>query len=232
MSEWTVLITVAQSEFQPAITDEQSRAILDALGGDDSWVQYPPASGRGHGFETRWWQSGEDAGSVGVEATQRYQKAVKALGLDIDIVLVHVASAEDRLTETTIGLERRANTPLDGDAWNVMLRAIAGSTSGRRFTRSTLEALLSLLPGIELSGFARDGLVEVRFWIGGADAVDAINRGATIFLEAMVESGHVDWMIVRSHATSIAEAQRTGYLGVQRRVLAGDRSTLPIAIRV
>ena len=63
-ADWTVLITVAQSEAQPAITETQSRAILEALGPNDAWIQYPPASGRGHGFETRWWQRGSSAPSL------------------------------------------------------------------------------------------------------------------------------------------------------------------------
>ena len=65
--EWTVLITVAQAESQPAISDDQARRILDWLGPDDAWIQYPPASGRGHGFETRWWQDGGDAASVAAD---------------------------------------------------------------------------------------------------------------------------------------------------------------------
>jgi len=230
--EWTVLVTVAQSDSQPAITDEQSNRILNALGGYDSWIQYPPASGRGHGFETRWWQLSEDAGSAAVEATERFQTSVDAEGLDVSIVLVHVASAEDRLNETTIGLERRATTSDENVSWNVMIRAIAGSASNRQFSRSSLDSLLALLPGAESSGFSRDGMAEVRFWIDGNDAVAAADAAAAAFSMALVELGYSDWTIVRSHVTSIAEARRTAYLGVERRVLEGDRSTLPIAIQI
>ena len=232
MRDWTVLVTVAQAESQPAITDHQSREILNALGDDDSWIQYPPASGRGHGFETRWWQAGEDAGIVAVEATERFLEVASAVGLDVRTVLVHIASAEDRLNETTIGVERRGKTSSDSDSWSVMLRAVAGATSARVLPRSSLERLLEILPGGESSGFARDGLAEVRFWVEGDDAVDAADRGSRAFLAALGELWHPDWTIVRSHVTSVAEAKRTAYLGVERRVLDRRDKNSPIAIHI
>jgi hypothetical protein len=249
--EWSVLITVAQVEHQPAIDDERSRLLLARLGGpvppggsrapqggsrvppggsSESWVQYPPASGRGHGFETRWWQHGEDAASVGIEATERYLAAVAEIGLDVRIVLIHIASAAERLTEAVIGLERR--TREQDAAWNVMLRAVAAPGSERRFPRAMLEGLLGLLPGSERSGFGRDGLVEVRMWVDAVDAVDATDRGAAALRAAMAELGRPDWTIVRAHATSAGEARRTAYLGVERRVLGGDPASLAVSIRL
>ncbi len=41
MRDWTVLVTVAQAESQPAITTDQSRQMLDALGSGDSWRGWP-----------------------------------------------------------------------------------------------------------------------------------------------------------------------------------------------
>lgn len=227
MSEWSVLITVAQAEHQGAIDEERSRILLARLGGSDNWVQYPPASGRGHGFETRWWRDGEDAASVAVAATEEYLAAVAEIGLDVRIVLIHVASAAERLTEAVIGLERRG---ADRSMWNVMLRATAGSGSERRLPRTMLERLLGLLAGPERSGFARDGLVEVRMWVEAVDAVDATDRAAAAFRVAMTGIGRPDWTIVRAHATSVSEAHRTAYLGVERRVLAGDPASLPVSI--
>lgn len=232
MMDWAVLITVAQVESQPAITDDQSRHILDSLGGDDSWIQYPPASGRGHGFETRWWQVGDDAGIVAIEATERFLDVAAETGLAVQTVLVHVASAEDRLNETTIGVERRAEIPAEANSWSVMLRAVAGANAARSFPRSSLDRLLQFLPGTESSGFARDGMAEVRFWVKGVDAVDTADIGSRILLAALEELGHPGWTIVRAHVTSVAEAKRVTYLGVQRRTLALNDPSLPIAIRL
>lgn len=230
MTEWSVLITVAQVEHQPAIDEERSRILLARLGEGESWVQYPPASGRGHGFETRWWQYGEDAAIAAIEATERYLAAVAEIGLDVRVVLIHIASAAERLTEAVIGLERRAR---DTDAsWNVMLRAAASAGSERRLSRAMLQRLLGMLPGSERSGFARDGLVEVRTWVDAVDAVDASDRAATALRAAMAEIGRPDWTIVRAHATSVSEARRTAYLGVERRVLAADPASLAVSIRL
>jgi hypothetical protein len=230
VSEWSVLITAAQSERQPAIDDERSRRLLALLGGGESWVQYPPASGRGHGFETRWWQDGEDAATVASAATERYLAAAREIGVDVRIVLIHIASAAERLTEAVVGLERRMR---EGDgAWNVMLRAVAASGSERSFSRAMLARLLELLPPSERSGFARDGLVEVRMWVDAVDAVDATHRGADAFHRALAEIGRADWTIARAHATSVSEARRTAYLGVERRVLAADPASLAVSIRL
>ncbi len=230
MKEWSVLITVDQAESQPPIDAQQQERLLAAVGGPDSWLQYPPASGRGHGFETRWWQEGEDAASVAREATERYEAAVSEIGLGVQIVLIHVTSAEERLTETAVGLERRVGDPARGAAWCVMLRAAAGAGSERQFTRAMLNQLLAALPEGDASGFARDGLVELRFWIEADDAVDATERGAAVVSAALLAVRRPDWTIVRAHTTSIGEAQRTAYLGVEERV-SRRPSSFPVAIR-
>jgi len=231
--EWTVLITAEQSDSQDSITTDQSRQILESLGGDDSWLQYPPASGRGHGFEVRWWQRGDDAGSVAIEGVERYERAVTAAGLLARIVLVHVASAPDRLTEAVIGLERRAALRGDTGSWNVMLRAIAPPDAAERsLDRALLVSMLASMPRGESSGFARDGLAEVRMWVDAEDAVDAAERGAAALHDSLVAIGRAGWLIVRAHATSVAEATRAGYLGVQRRVLADDPASGRIIVRV
>lgn len=231
MSEWSVLITVDQAESQPPIDEQQKERLLAALGGSDSWVQYPPASGRGHGFETRWWQEGVDAVSVGHEATERFEAALSDIGLEARIVLIHVTSPEERLTEQAIGLGRRTGDPARQGVWSVMLRAVAAARSKRSFTRATLEHMLAALPSGDASGFARDGLVELRFWIDGDDAVDATQRGTTLLRGALATLDRSDWTIVRAHTTSVSEAQRTAYLGVEERVRDHPPAGFPIVIR-
>lgn len=228
--EWTVLVTAAQSGSQAPITAEQMRAVLDSVGPADAWIQYPPASGRGHGFETRWWQHGQDAARVAAEAIDRYRRAVEAAGLDVSIILVHVASPEERLNEAVIGLQRRVEATGVADPWNVMLRAIATSGSQGAVSRTDLDGLLRLLPGSGSSGFCREGLVEVRFWVAAEDAVDAAEHAAAAFESALAELGVRDWWIVRVHTTSLDEAERTAYLGIEKRLVKQDRSSLPIAI--
>jgi hypothetical protein len=231
MREWSVLITAEQSASQPAISDERMRRLLELLGAEDAWVQYPPASGRGHGFETRWWQRGEDSLGVAASAIERYREATRTLELDTHIVLVHVATPEDRLNETVIGLESRLGPESERTGWNVMLRAIAGPDSTKSFPRSSLRRLLERLPGDGMSGFARDGLVEVRFWTEGTDAVDASRRGTRQFTSSLHALGFRDWIIVRAHVTSVAEARRTAYLGVEQRIRAMESNALPVDVR-
>jgi hypothetical protein len=231
-TEWSVLITVAQAPDQVPITETQRQILLERLPGDDKWLQYPPASGRGHGFETRWWESGEDAGTVGADATDRFLGAIDAAGLrGIRIVLVHVASPGDRLNEAVIGLERRQGTAAATTDHNVMLRAVPGPEADRRFPEASLVGLLDRLRP-DASGTGRDGLVEVRFWVVAADAVEASAVGAECFSTAMADLGHPGWTIVRDHVTSVAEATRAAYIGVERRVLASDPASLPVRIRL
>lgn len=233
MSEWSVLVTVTQRAGSPPISSEQRQALLDALPGGDKWIQYPPASGRGHGFETRfWWEADEDAdaATAGADALECYVAAVGDIGaIDIDVTFVHVTSAGERLTEGPIGLEDRLKVAGDR-TWQVMLRSICLSESANAgFDESRLEALLKLL-GPDSSGGARAGMVEVRFWVEAADAVEASAVGSELFGSAMVTLGRPDWRIVRDHVTSVAEAARVAYLGVERRVLDADPGTLPIRL--
>ena len=227
-----MLITVAQPAHQPPIADWQRVIVLEHLPGAEKWLQYPPASGRGHGFETRWWEDGQDAGTVAAKATERFLEAIDVAGLSgIEVVLVHVASPGDRLNEAVIGLERRQDVQLEVREWNVMLRAVAGSVACRSFPRASLDALLDRLRP-DASGTGRDGLVEVRFWVPADDAVAATTIAAERFMHAMVSLGHDGWTIVRAHAASVAEASRAAYLGVERRVLAVDPASLPVAVRL
>jgi hypothetical protein len=229
-SEWSVLITVTQAASQAPITAEQRQGILDRLPGGDKWIQYPPASGRGHGFETRWWEDGADAGSVAADATDRYLAAIEAVGLaGIEIILVHVAAPGDRLNEAVVGLERRQGTPAADTDWSVMLRAVPGPDADRRFPAASLERLLEGLRP-DASGTGRDGLVEARFWATADDAVAASAMAADRFLGLMAELGHPGWVIVRDHVASVAEAARAGYIGVEKRALALEPDDLPIRI--
>jgi hypothetical protein len=82
----------------------------------------------------------------------------------------------------------------------------------------------------ESSGFARDGLVEVKFWVEATDAVDASALGSARFREAMQALGRGDWVAVRDHATSVAEAARLAYHGVERRIDPADLDRLPIVV--
>lgn len=230
MSEWSCLVTVAQDKRQPGIDTARARALLERLGLADSWVQYPPASGRGHGFETRWWQEGEDAMAVGIDATERYLSATAELAIDVRVVLIHITSAAERLTEAVIGLDRRVNDATEPTRWNVMLRAAAPSGSDRRLTSEMRDRILVSLPGPDRSGFARDGLIEVRLWVEATDCVDATDRAAAAFRVALADAGHGEWTIVRAHATAMSEAQRTAYLGVERRVRAADPRTVAVTI--
>jgi hypothetical protein len=235
MSEWSVLVTVAQRAGSPPISFEQRQALLTALPGGDKWIQYPPASGRGHGFETRfWWEADDDAdaATAGADALERYVAAIADIGsIDIEITFVHVTTAGERLTEGPIGLEDRLKVE-DDRTWHVMLRSICTPDSAEAmFDEGRLEALLTLL-GPDSSGHARAGMVEVRFWVEAGDAVDASAIGSELFGHAMIALGRPGWQIVRDHVTSVAEAARVAYLGVERRVLDADPSTLPIRLNL
>lgn len=228
--EWTVLVTARLVSSEATLDEERSRRLLELLGGDESWTQYPPASGRGHAFETRWWRRGSDAAAVAVDAVADYRAAVASVGLEVAITLVHVASADERLTETVIGLERRLESK-DGEAdWNVMVRAIADGAAEPADAAGTLERLLMALPAGGSSGFARPGMIEVRFWIGGHDAIEASEAGAEAFETGMAAAGCRGWRIVRVHTTSIAEAARTVYLGVERRIADRERPSVPVVV--
>jgi hypothetical protein len=233
MSEWSVLVTVAQRSGSTPISPDEREALLASLPGDDKWIQYPPASGRGHGFETRfWWESEEsaDAATAGADALEHYAAAVAAIGsLHVDPTFVHVTTAGERLTEGPIGLERRVEIG-DPRTWHVMLRSLARRDSVEMgFEGGRLDALLERL-GPDSSGHARDGMVEVRFWVEAGDAVEASAVGSEVFTGAMIALGRPDWQIVRDHVTSVAEAARVAYLGVERRVLDSAPDTLPIRL--
>jgi hypothetical protein len=234
VSEWTVLVTAELPASQPPLTADDRQRVLDRLPGEDKWAQYPPASGRGHGFEVRWWMEGEDAGDVGAAGVEAYLRAVEAAGIaGPHIILVHVATPFDRLTESVVGLERRLAGGEGSDDWNVMIRAIAGPAAReRRFAPADRDRLLAALPGREVSAFVRDGLVEARCWIAADDAVDAAAGAAETFRGILAELGHADWTIVRAHAASVAEVARAAYLGVERRVLAAPGGTGHVAVRV
>jgi hypothetical protein len=234
MTDWTVLVTADLPATQPPLTAEDRERVLAGLPGDDKWAQYPPASGRGHGFEVRWWIEGDDPGEVGAAGVEAYLRAVEAAGIaDPHIILVHVASPSDRLTESVLGLERRMAGREGSDEWNVMIRAVAGAdVRDRRFGSGDRDRLLSALPGQEVSAFARDGLVEARFWVAGDDAVDATATAASAFRSVLAGLGHADWTIVRAHAASVAEVARAAYHGVERRVLATPGDTGHVAVRV
>lgn len=233
MSEWSVLVTVAQRSGSPPISSEQRRALLDSLPRGDKWIQYPPASGRGHGFETRfWWEADDDAdaATAGADALEHYVAAIADMGsLDLDITFVHVTTAGERLTEGPIGLEDRRKVE-DPRTWHVMLRSICTPKSAEAaFEDGRLDALLTLL-GPDSSGHARAGMVEVRFWVEAEDAVDASAIGSERFGRAMRDLGRPDWQVVRDHVTSVTEAARVAYLGVERRVLGADPAALPIRL--
>lgn len=230
MKDWTVLITADQSMAQAPISPDQSNLVLHQLGTQESWIQYPKASGRGHGFETRWWQRGADAASVAAEATKRYMQVVADAGLDVGPTLIHVASPAERLTEAVMGLERRRALDNNMNHWSVMLRAVATSDAEREFKRSHLRMLLALLEGEESSGFAREGLVEVRFWIKSSDAVAAAELGAIRVENALTKLGYHGWVIARAHVCSLLEARRTQYLGLESRIAALDLSSFPVAV--
>ncbi len=230
-AEWSVLITVEQASDQEPITEDQRSGILDRLPGGEKWLQYPPASGRGHGFETRWWETGDDAGAVGPVATNRFLEAVDAVDLrGVEIVLVHIASAGDRLNEAVIGLERRQGTDFAQTDWSVMLRAVP-DVADRPVPPSSVAAIVDRLRP-DAMGTGRDGLIEVRFWVVADDAVAASSIGATRFRDAMSELGLGGWTIVRDHTASVAEMTRAAYIGVERRVLSVDAASLPVVIRL
>jgi hypothetical protein len=233
MSEWSVLVTAAQRPGSRPISTEERAALLTALPGDDKWIQYPPASGRGHGFETRfWWEAepGADAATAGADALERYVAAVAEIGtIEIDLTFIHVTTAGERLTEGPIGLERRV-TLQDPRTWHIMLRSISTASSvDAMFPDDRLDDLLKRL-GPDSSGHARKGMVEVRFWIEAGDAVEASAIGSGLFKRAMIALGRPDWLVVRDHVTSVAEAARVAYLGVERRVLEVDPRTLPVRL--
>ena len=234
MSEWSALVTALQHAGTPPIAQEQIQDVLAALPGADKWIQYPSASGRGHGFETRfWWEAPDpsDAATAGADAVERYMEAVAAAGVaEIEVAFVHVTSPGERLTEGPLGLDRRLGAANESGMWHVMKRSI--STAGSRdrsFPSDMLDELLQRL-GPDSIGHARDGMVEVRFWVDASDAIDASAVGSELFRKAMTEVGRPDWRVVRDHVTSVAEAVRGAYLGVDRRAFAVDPASLPVRL--
>ncbi len=234
MSEWSVLVTTLQRPDSAPITQEQIRGILNALPGEEKRIQYPPASGRGHGFETRfWWEATDpaDAATVGAEAVERCGAALTAVGLhEIDIVFVHITTPGERLTEGPLGLDQRLGAPDEARTWHVMQRSISTpDTRDRTFPSELFDDLLERL-GPDSIGHARDGMVEVRFWVEAEDGVAASASGSATFGAAMTVLGRPDWRTVRDHVTSVAEAARVAYNGVDRRALAADPATLPVRL--
>jgi hypothetical protein len=234
MSEWSALVTALQHAGTPPITQQQIQDVLAALPGADKWIQYPSASGRGHGFETRfWWEAPDpsDAATAGADAVERYMEAVAAAGVtEIEVAFVHVTSPGERLTEGPLGLDRRLGAQDAARTWHVMQRSISTPESrDRTFLSEQLDELLERL-GPDSTGHARDGMVEVRFWVDASDAIDASAVGSELFRKAMTEIGRPDWRTVRDQATSVAEAARLAYLGVERRALAADPASLPVRL--
>ena len=66
---WSVLTKSVGPPGTPEPSKEQLDRLLASLPGGDKWCQYPPASGRGHAFETRFWMSASDASEAARSGT-------------------------------------------------------------------------------------------------------------------------------------------------------------------
>lgn len=217
-TEWSVLTKSVGPAGSAAPSDPQRQRLLASLPGDDKWLQYPPASGRGHAFETRFWIEAGDASEAAQSGTARVLEAEAAAGLaEWRVVRLHAASLGEREIEYYPGLERRGAD--DGD-WSVMHRSIRPVDEGAldEAARGQLAAMLG--PG-DCIVSAPGRMTEFRFWVAGADAVEAAAEADARVRQALMAIGRSRWKTVRVQTASVAERRREVYLGVERRLVGG-----------
>lgn len=215
--EWSVLTKSVGPDGSAAPTDEQRQSLLASLPGDDKWLQYPPASGRGHAFETRFWLRAPDASRASEVGVARMVEAQAQVGLaDWQIVRVHAASLAEREIEYYPGLEGR---DLAADDWSVMHRSLRpiDESDLDGATRDRFAASL----GADCIVSAPGRMAEFRFWVPGANAVEAAAEADARVQQALATMGRKGWTTVRVQTASAAERRREVYLGVERRLAEG-----------
>jgi hypothetical protein len=212
--EWSVLTKSSGPRDSMAPTGEQTAALLARLPGEDKWTQYPPASGRGHAFEIRFWVIADDASEAAQSGAALVARAQAEVGLsDWPIVRVHAASLDERLIEYYPGLERRG--PGDAD-WSVMHRSLR-PVDEDGFDERARARLCDLLGGHDSVVSASGRMVESRFWTPGRDAVDAAGNADAAVRRAVESMGRSGWSTIRVQTASVAERNREVYRGVERR---------------
>jgi hypothetical protein len=213
--EWSVLTKAVGSPSSPAPSDEQTRGLLARLPGGDKWIQYPPASGRGHAFETRFWVTAADASAAAELGTAMVMEAGSEVGLaDWSVVRVHAASVEERGIEYYPGLEGRRRGAAD---WSVMHRSLRPADE-QPFDEGTRVRFVEALGGHDCVVSASGRMVELRFWVSGADAVEAAATADALVVGLLESLGRTGWSTIRVQTASPAERLREIYLGVERRL--------------
>lgn len=214
--QWSVLTkSVGPLNSSEAPSEDQREQLLDRIPGTEKWLQYPPASGRGHAFETRFWVDASDAAAAVDVAMTEIGAAQTTAGLgEWPVVRVHAASLAERAIEYYPGLERRADDMTD---WSVMHRSSLPADEAP-LDQADRARLLSALVGEDkvIGGAGR--LVELRFWIEASDAVSAARNAEQAVAAAMATIGRERWTTIRLQTATVAERRREVYLGVERRL--------------
>jgi hypothetical protein len=220
-SEFSVLTKCLGPEGTLPPGDEQLAVLRDALPGTDKLTQYPPASGRGHAFETRFWIEAADAADAASQGLAAVTAGLVAAGLDAwPVVRVHAASLGERAIEGYPGFERRR--PLDPD-WSVMHRSELPDGDSA-LDASDRAALLAVLPGMDRVVEHNGRVLEARFWVSASDAVAAAAVAHRAVTAALARIGRLAGTTIRLQTASVAERDREAYRGLERRLDGLGRS--------
>jgi hypothetical protein len=214
IAEQSVLIKATAPSTVPPLSDALRARLVDRLPGTDKWFQYPAASGRGHGFEIRFWVPAADPAEAAALGAELLEAALAGLHLSAwSIVRVHAASISERLRDRYAGLEDRLGRE---DECTALVRLEPPDRS-QRLGPDELARLRAALPaGAEVHG--ERGAVELKFWVPARDAGEATERAEGIVSRAReAVGGLAHWQVMRSHVCTVAEATRLHYFGVDRR---------------
>jgi hypothetical protein len=203
----------------PAPSETQTAGLLERLPGGDKWTQYPPASGRGHAFETRFWMNAADADDAAVRGAVLVMAAQAAVGLGAwQIVRVHAASLAERAIEFYPGLEAHHE---DGLAWSVMHRCLLAASEGPAEAPERAR-ILDAIPGESKVVAGARRMLELRFWVTAPHAVAAAAEAERNVAVALGTVKRLAWTTIRLQTASVSERRRELYLGVERRL--GERA--------
>jgi hypothetical protein len=215
--EWSVLTKSVGPAGSAAPSEDQRQRLLGRLPGGDKWLQYPPASGRGHAFETRFWVTAPDAAEAAGIGVDLVVQAQSSVGLGAwRVVRLHAASRAERAIEHYPGLEERSASAVD---WSVMHRSLVPEDEPP-LDGAERDRLIAALDSTHKVVAGAGRLVELRFWVAGDDAVHAAGRAEAAVASAMGAIGRTRWTTVRIQTAAVVERRRELYLGVERRLNA------------